>query len=378
MIGLAGLAVLAGLLAYANGANDVSKGIATLVGSGVTNYRRATLWGAAWTGLGAAAATTVTGAMLATFGNGLLGPGVAPTFAASLAAIGGATAWVLLATRAGLPVSTTHAIVGAVVGAAVAAYGAEGIAWSGLLTRVVVPLAVSPMVAVGVAYLGCLALRVVPAPTSGASDCLCVSARPALAMSLTAHGAAARRSGGGLDMTIVGGDTSSCASGATGTARITADHAHWLSSGAVSFARGLNDAPKIVALALGAVALAPASPGATPAVVFALVGVAMVAGSALGGRRVTRRLAEDITPMTHREGLIANLVAAILVAGGAVHGLPMSTTHVATGGIIGIGAVRQSLVLPTVQTMALAWIVTVPVAALFGAAAFAVAHRLLA
>jgi PiT family inorganic phosphate transporter len=378
VIGLAGLVILAGVLAYANGANDVSKGIATLVGSGVTSYRRAMLWGAAWTGLGAAAATTVAGAMLATFGSGLLGPGVTPTFAASLAAIGGATAWVLLANRTGLPVSTTHAIIGAVVGAAVAAYGAQGIAWSGLLGGVVLPLAVSPIVAVGVAYLGSRALRAVPAPTAGASDCLCVSASPALVVDVIPTGAAALRSGPGLDVTVHAGDTSSCAIDTAGVARITGDHAHWLSSGAVSFARGLNDAPKIVALALGAAVLAPESPGGNPALLFALVSVAMLTGSVLGGRRVTRRLAEGITPMSHREGLVANVVAAVLVTGGAVYGLPMSTTHVASGGIIGIGVVRRSLDGGTVRAMVLAWVVTVPVAALFGAAAFTMMDRLLA
>jgi PiT family inorganic phosphate transporter len=91
----------AALLAWANGANDVSKGIATLVGSGVTGYRQAMLWGAAWTGLGAAAATLVTGAMLATFGSGLLGAGVTPSLAAAVAAIGGSAGWVLFATRTG-------------------------------------------------------------------------------------------------------------------------------------------------------------------------------------------------------------------------------------------------------------------------------------
>ena len=127
MIALVGVALVAGVLAYANGANDVSKGIATLVGSGVTSYRRAMWWGAVWTGIGALLATAVASAMLARFGSGLLGAGVTPTFAASVAAIAGASAWVLLATRTGLPVSTTHAIVGAVVGTALVAYGAHGI-----------------------------------------------------------------------------------------------------------------------------------------------------------------------------------------------------------------------------------------------------------
>jgi len=99
------------LLAYANGSNDVSKGIATLAGSGVTNYRRAILWGTAWTGLGGFAGALLAGAMVGTFGKGAAGR-IVPTLAAAIATILGAAAWVAFATSAGLPVSTTHAIVG--------------------------------------------------------------------------------------------------------------------------------------------------------------------------------------------------------------------------------------------------------------------------
>lgn len=86
-------------LAYANGANDVSKGIATLVGSGVTDYRRAIAWGTMWTAVGGVLGAVFGGAMLATFGNEFLAPGTTPTFAAALAALIGAAAWVLLGDR---------------------------------------------------------------------------------------------------------------------------------------------------------------------------------------------------------------------------------------------------------------------------------------
>src|SRR5579859_3439005 len=95
-------------IAYVNGANDVSKGIATLVGSGVTNLRRAVLWGTLWTGIGGVAAIFLAHAMLQTFGKGLLGHGVHATLGAAEASIVGAALWVALATRRGLPVSTTH------------------------------------------------------------------------------------------------------------------------------------------------------------------------------------------------------------------------------------------------------------------------------
>ena len=131
-------------LAYANGANDVSKGIATLVGSGVTDYRRAILWGSAWTGVGGLLGALFAGAMLATFGNGILADGMAPTFAAALATLAGAAGWVFLATRMALPVSTTHAIVGSLVGVAALAYSVDAVRWSVLGGKVLLPLLLTP------------------------------------------------------------------------------------------------------------------------------------------------------------------------------------------------------------------------------------------
>src|SRR2546428_7739498 len=97
------------VLAYANGTNDVSKAIATLVGSGVANYRSTVLWGAIWTTVGAAASGVVAGAMLNTFSTGLLQPGVAAPPALAGAGVGGPVGRGPVAARAGLPGSTAHA-----------------------------------------------------------------------------------------------------------------------------------------------------------------------------------------------------------------------------------------------------------------------------
>ena len=91
-----------------------------------------------------------------------------------------------------------------------------------------------------------------------------------------------------------------------------------------------------------------------------------------GGRRVTRLLAEGVTPMNHREGLAANGVTTRLVTTGAVFGLPMSTTHVSSASIIGVGTARDSVAWGTGRSMALAWVVTLPAAALLGAGFHAV------
>ncbi|HEV8524003.1 MAG TPA: inorganic phosphate transporter, partial [Terriglobales bacterium] len=134
-------------LAYANGTNDVSKAIATLVGSGVTNYRTAIIWGAIWTTVGAAASGVVAGAMLNTFSSGLLQPGVATPPALAGAVLIGAIAWVLVASRTGLPVSTTHALAGALVGGGLVAIGSDGLIWTVLSQKIALPLLLSPVLA---------------------------------------------------------------------------------------------------------------------------------------------------------------------------------------------------------------------------------------
>jgi PiT family inorganic phosphate transporter len=279
------------VLALANGGNDVSKGMATLVGSGVASYRRAARWGAAWTGLGAAVAFVGAGAMVSTFGNGLLAEGVAPSYPSALAALLGAAAWVLFATRASLPVSTTHALVGSLVGAAVAAYGVGGLAWPALGGRIVLPLLASPVAAFALARFATKTLARARIP-----ECVCLGASSPLAVGSAGTLAAAP----GLAISIASGHAAECERARPNFLRVTEDHLHWLSSGAVSFARGMNDAPKIVGLAAAAIlgSAAPARSGA----LFALVSSAMVLGSLVAGRRVTRALAHDVTPMSHRKG----------------------------------------------------------------------------
>jgi PiT family inorganic phosphate transporter len=307
-LGIVGLGLL---LAFANGANDVSKGVATLVGSGVTDLERAVRWGALATTAGAVLAVLTGGAMLDAFGKGLLADGTVVTFPAAAGVLVGATAWVLIATRAGLPVSTTHAIVGAIAGVGAVAYGPAGVRWDALAWKLGFPLLIAPVLSMA-AVAALLSVRV------GATD----------------------------------------------------DRLHWLTSAATGVARGMNDAPKIAAIALAAARTTGAEPPA--ALIVGLVAAAMGLGSIAGGRRVTRVLAERITALDHRQGFVANLVTAALVAAGAVSGWPLSTTHVATGGIIGAGLAEGKPVdRGVVRGLLLAWVVTVPGAAGLGIAAWA-------
>ncbi|MGE0460784.1 MAG: anion permease [Vicinamibacterales bacterium] len=369
------LVALAGLLSFANGANDVSKGVATLVGSGRTSLRHAVRWGAAWTGVGAASAAALSGAMLVTFQQSTLAPGSGASLTSSVAALSGATAWILIATRQGLPVSTTHALVGGMLGATMAAHGMDAVSWASLSSRVLLPLVLSPVVAL-------VAMRLVLKRWQrhrGAASvehcvCLTVARAPALArVTLAGH---QQMAAGTMGLDVRTGTATACSVHQPQALRLTGDSLHWLASGVVSFSRGLNDTPKIVALLLAAAALAPGqldSPGAA----FGLVAMGMVVGSLVGGRGVTRVLAEEVTTMDPMEGLAANIVTAALVTTGAVYGLPMSTTHVASGSIAGIGVRRGALRFDAVRHIGLAWIVTLPAATALSALIYAAGMRLL-
>jgi inorganic phosphate transporter, PiT family len=358
---------LAGVcIAYFNGANDVSKGIATLVGSGLTNYRRAIQWGTACTGLGALAGAILANAMVQTFGKGLLPNGTVPTFAAALATVLGASAWVAIATRTGMPVSTTHAIVGSVVGVAALAYGLHGVKWSSLLGKIALPLLLSPVLALAFTLIAIWFIRSVQRRFSTEADCACATLElcPVPAAIAMDGSASAELSLPSLGLKVARQEE--CVADRRAFLGISAHHLHWFTSGATSFARGMNDAPKMVAIVLAA-AILHGGYQIRPAA-FALVTLGMVAGSWMAGKRVTRVLAEKITPMDHWEGFLANAVTAALVMPGAAFGLPMSTTHVSSCSIIGIGLQNKTAVhWKTVRDMLLAWVITLPVAGALGA-----------
>lgn len=165
------------VLAFANGANDVSKAVATLVGSGVTNYRMAIAWGSTWTVVGACASGLMATAMVKTFSAGLLTPDVTPTPALAVAVLISAMAWVFAASRIGLPVSTTHALTGAIVGAGLAAFGGQGLIWPAIIKKIAFPLLLSPLLALTVSLLIHPAIRAVAACWEGACLCLMPASR---------------------------------------------------------------------------------------------------------------------------------------------------------------------------------------------------------
>jgi len=363
-------------MAYANGTNDVSKAIATLVGSGVTDYRTAIIWGTAWTAAGACLSVFIASAMLTTFSAGLIQPGIAIPPAMALAILIGAMVWVLVASRIGLPVSTTHALAGALVGAGLVSIGSQGFTWPALAGKVGLPLLLSPVLALALSFLVHPVVRLVAERWEG--TCLCVMPASRALVTIDAQGnTRTLMQTSVLGQPVVAVPAQCERVGLKGLA-IGLDSVHWLSSGLASLARGANDAPKIMAMLLLGSASASWPSVTVQFTTLAAVALAMGLGSYIGGFRVTEVLAEKVTRMDHVEGLSANLTTSSLVLISATMGLPVSTTHVSSSAIIGIGvrkgfgAVRWA----TVRDMVLAWIVTLPVAALLAALAYVILSRL--
>ena len=153
------------------------------------------------------------------------------------------------------------------------------------------------------------------------------------------------------------------------SAQTVLDSVHYLSAGAVSFARGLNDTPKIVALGVAAGTL-DLRWGVS------LVALFMALGGLLHAQGVAETVSKRITAMDPDEGFIANLVTSFLVIFASRWGLPVSTTHVSCGALFGIGATNGQARWGVVRNIVLAWVVTLPVAALQAAGIYMVLRQI--
>jgi PiT family inorganic phosphate transporter len=308
-------------MAYAEGANDVSKVVATLVGSGIANYRRAISYGSLCTAIGAFAAVFLSREVAVTLTKGLVTSGTPVNEAFALAALIGAMTWVLVATRVAMPVSSSHAIIGSILILAACVFGPRQVRWDAVWSRLIFPMAASPLIAI---------------PLSLGLHRILRSIGPHFSLATW----------------------------------------HWVSVGAASFARGVSDAPKIAAL--GAFFyLAGEKNWLVPVVsLFPIVAIGMTLGSLIAGRRVTETLAERVTVIGHAEGLAANATTAVLVIWASRIGLPVSITHVISSSIIGLGLRRgiEQVSWQTVGRMGLAWLVTLPTSGILASLSYWLIH----
>lgn len=350
-------------LAYSNGANDNFKGVATLFGSGTTQYKKALWWATITTFAGSVSSIFLAAILINNFaGKGLVPDQLttSPGFLLSVAFAGGVT--VILATLLSFPISTTHALTGALVGTGLLAAGTQ-VNFAKLGGSFFMPLLVSPLLALaigGAVYVVVHALRVYSGITK--EWCICVGETTTLVP--VAEGASFFASSIALPTVELASWENCSQRYAGGVAGIKfqklLDSLHFLSAGSVSFARGLNDTPKIVAFLLVIKALD---------IRWGMLAIAL--GMAIGGlinaRRVALTMSKKITRLSHGQGLTANIVTSVLVIFASRWGMPVSTTHVSCGSLFGVGLVTRQANISVIRQILLSWILTLPVAAILGA-----------
>lgn len=290
-----------------------------------------------------------------------------------LAVAAGAGLTVIIATLSGFPISTTHALTGAIIGCGLVAVS-SGVNFSALGKGFLLPLLLGPvlaMIAAGLLYVILHGSRVALGVKKEWCVCLGEDER-SLAMPQPNSLLAVRAVSLPSHLTV--DELENCRERYGGnflglTSQQVVDAAHFLSAGTVSFARGLNDTPKIVALLLLWKAL-DVRWG------FAAVAITIAIGGLLNARKVAETMSKKITVMNHGQGFTANLTTAILVVLASMFGLPVSTTHVSVGSLFGIGLTTGKANYAMISAIVLSWLVTLPCAAILGGTTYWFAARL--
>lgn len=257
-----------------------------------------------------------------------------------------------------MPVSTTHGLVGALMGAGFTAAGTT-MNFTVIGSTFFVPLLVSPLIAALASFIVYLFFTTVRKRIGITKDsCLCIE------QTVGGHirNVQAQAMTGQKQFSIVTGNKETCAEHYSGTvlgisAQKILDHAHYLSAGAVSFARGLNDTPKMAGLLLLVHTL-------DIRLGVLMLAAAIAIGGLLNARKVGETMGRKITTMNHGQGFTANMVTALMVSTASFSGLPVSTTHVSVGALFGIGSVARQANIRVISGILFSWLLTLPVAAL--------------
>ena len=304
---------------FTNGFHDTANSIATSVSTRALSPRAAVLSSAVLNFLGAFASFAVA----ATIAKGIVDQAVV-TPDVILAGLVGAITWNLVTWYLGLPSSSSHALIGGILGSAVAAAGLDVVKWDGLKDKVLIPSLIAPFL--GIALAAGLMISIV--------------------------WIIQRRS--------------------PGTVNRVFRRLQLVSGGFVAFTHGTNDAQKtmgIIMLALIATGHLSADADRPPTWVIFSAALAMALGTYAGGWRIIKTLGTRIAKLDPPQGFAAQTACASILFGTAHFGFPVSTTHTISGSVMGAGASRRLSAVRwgVAGNIVLAWVMTIPCAALVGA-----------
>jgi len=299
---------------FINGFHDTANAIATVIATRVLAPWQAILMAAGLNFLGALSGTAVA----KTIGSGLIDPD-AVSQSAVLAALLGAISWNLFTWYYGIPSSSSHALVGGIIGGAIGHAGTTAPLWGAILQKTILPFIVSPLAGFALALV-------------------------LMTVVLNAFQRAGRAAMG----TIFG-------------------RAQLASSAFMAFSHGSNDAQKtmgVITIALISAQLLPRD-ASIPVWVIATAATAMAVGTAAGGWRIIRTMGTRLTRLQPVHGFVAETSAATVIEIASRFGLPLSTTHVIASTIMGVGATKGTSYVRwnVAGNMLTAWILTIPATA---------------
>jgi PiT family inorganic phosphate transporter len=313
---------------YTNGFHDAANAIATSISTRALTPRVALAMAAVFNVVGALISTAVA----KTVGSGIIAaPNGHSGLVIVLAALVGAIVWNLGTWYLGLPSSSSHALIGGLVGAALAA--AESVKWSGLIDKVVIWMVVSPLIGFALSYVFMLILL------------------------WAFRRANAHRAERGFRWAQIG------------------------SAAAMSFGHGTQDAQKTMGVIWTALVVSGhlSSKDGIPTWVILGAAAAIAVGTYSGGWRIMRTLGRRIISLTPTSGFAAQTVASSVMLATAHYGVPVSTTHVISSSVMGVGATRRFSAVRwgVAGHIVFAWVLTIPAAAAVAALVWAVLNPLL-
>ena len=312
---------------FINGFHDTANAIATVIATRVLQPWQAILMAAGLNFVGAITGTAVA----KTIGTGLVNAD-AITQVAVICGLIGAIVWNLITWYYGIPSSSSHALVGGMIGAAIAQFGFAGPLWDQILQKTILPFVVSPFAGFLLAFLVMVVL-------------LNIFQRASRWMMGSIFG-----------------------------------RAQLLSSAYMAYAHGGNDAQKtmgVITVALVSAHMWPSAQAGIPVPVILISAIAMALGTAAGGWRIIRTMGTRLTHLTPVHGFAAETAAGTVIETASRLGFPLSTTHVIGSAILGVGATRgaSSVRWNVAGNIVTAWLITIPATATVAFIAYSLVSR---